>query len=58
MLDLRHVMEHLDVVQAGLRRRSEAAAETLAPIAELGKHRRELIGALEIKDGLLVRTAS
>jgi seryl-tRNA synthetase len=49
MLDLRHVMDHLEEVQAGLRRRSNAAAETLAPIAELGKKRRELIGAVESK---------
>lgn len=49
MLDLRHVMEHLEEVQAGLRRRSAAAAETLAPIAELGKKRRELIGSVEGK---------
>jgi seryl-tRNA synthetase len=47
MLDLRYVMEHLEEVQAGLRRRSAAAAETLAPIAELGQKRRELIGAVE-----------
>src|SRR5262245_37380310 len=49
MLDLRYVVDHLEEVQAGLRRRSEAAAETLAPIAELGKRRRELIGAVETK---------
>jgi seryl-tRNA synthetase len=49
MLDLRHVMDHLEEVQAGLRRRSAAAAETLAPIAELGQKRRSLIGAVETK---------
>jgi seryl-tRNA synthetase len=49
MLDLRYVVDHLDVVQAGLKRRSAAAAATLAPIAELGKKRRELIGAVETK---------
>jgi seryl-tRNA synthetase len=49
MLDLRYVVDHLDEVQAGLGRRSAAAAETLAPIAELGKKRRELIVALETK---------
>ncbi len=49
MLDLRHVMDHLEEVQAGLRRRSAAAAETLSPIAELGKQRRELIVAVESK---------
>jgi seryl-tRNA synthetase len=47
MLDLRHVMDHLEEVQAGLRRRSAAAAETLAPIAALGAERRALIGAVE-----------
>src|SRR6185369_14924387 len=49
MLDLRYVVDHLDEVQAGLARRSAAAAETLAPIAELGRKRRELIGAVESK---------
>ncbi|MEO7330183.1 MAG: serine--tRNA ligase, partial [Minicystis sp.] len=47
MLDLRYVVDHLDEVQAGLSRRSAAAAETLAPIAALGIKRRELIGAVE-----------
>src|SRR5262249_25013300 len=49
MLDLRHVMDHLEEVQAGLRRRSAAAAETLAPIAALGQKRRALIAAVETK---------
>src|SRR3954469_9122318 len=49
MLDLRYVVDHLDEVQAALGRRSAAAAETLAPIAELGKKRRELIVAVETK---------
>jgi seryl-tRNA synthetase len=49
MLDLRYVVDHLDEVQAALGRRSAAAAETLAPIAELGKKRRELILAAETK---------
>lgn len=49
MLDLRYVVDHLDEVQAGLGRRSAAAAATLAPIAELGKKRRALIVALETK---------
>jgi seryl-tRNA synthetase len=49
MLDLRHVMDHLEEVEAGLRRRSAGAAETLSPIAGLGKKRRELIGAVETK---------
>src|SRR6185437_9341922 len=50
--DLRHVMDHLEDVQAGLRRRSEAAAESLAPIAALGSERRALIGAVETKQAL------
>ncbi len=49
MLDLRYVVDHLEEVQAGLGRRSAAAAATLAPIAELGKKRRDLIVALETK---------
>src|SRR3954469_22558612 len=49
MLDLRYVVDHLDEVQAALGRRSAAAAETLAPIAELGKKRREIIVAVETK---------
>ena len=49
MLDLRYVVDHLDEVSAALTRRSAAAAETLAPIAELGKKRRELIVAVETK---------
>ena len=49
MLDLRHVVDHLDDVRAGLARRSPAAAETLAPIAELGQKRREFIAAVETK---------
>lgn len=49
MLDLRYVIDHLDEVQAGLGRRSEAASATLAPIAELGKKRRELIANVEAK---------
>ena len=47
MLDLRHVIDHLEEVQAGLGRRSAAAAETLVPIAELGKRRRALCASLE-----------
>ncbi|MFO0762265.1 MAG: serine--tRNA ligase [Byssovorax sp.] len=49
MLELRYVVDHLDEVQKGLSRRSAAAAETLAPIAVLGKKRRELISAVETK---------
>ncbi len=41
------MMDHLEEVQAGLRRRSAGAAETLAPIAALGAKRRTLIGAVE-----------
>lgn len=52
MLDLRHVVEHLDDVRAGLARRSPAAAETIAPIADLGQKRRELIAAVEAKQAL------
>lgn len=47
MLDLRHVVDHLDEVRAGLARRSDAAAETLAPIAELARERREAIAKAE-----------
>lgn len=49
MLDLRFVVDHLDEVRAALARRSPAAAETLAPIAELGRERRQLIVAVETK---------
>ncbi|MEJ7728474.1 MAG: serine--tRNA ligase [Polyangiaceae bacterium] len=49
MLDLRHVVEHLDEVRAALGRRGPAAAEALAPIASLGARRREAILAVEKK---------
>jgi len=49
MLDLRHVVDHMDDVRAALARRSPAAAHTLAPIAELGHKRRELITLTETK---------
>jgi seryl-tRNA synthetase len=49
MLDLRHVMDHLEEVQAGLGRRSAAAAATVAPLLDLGHKRRDLIGAVEGK---------
>jgi seryl-tRNA synthetase len=49
MLDLRHVVDHLDEVRAGLARRSNAAAEALAPIAELGQKRKDLIALTETK---------
>ncbi len=52
MLDLRHVVDHLDDVRAGLARRSPAAAETIAPIADLGQKRRELIAVVEAKQAL------
>jgi seryl-tRNA synthetase len=49
MLDLRYVVDHLDEVRERLARRSAAAAESLAPIAELGRRRRELIVSTETK---------
>ena len=49
MLELRHVVDHLDEVRATLARRGPAAAEALAPIADLGKRRRELILAADAK---------
>jgi seryl-tRNA synthetase len=49
MLDLRYVVDHLEEVQKGLLRRGPAAAETLEPIRELDRKRRESIGALERK---------
>ncbi|UQA61497.1 serine--tRNA ligase [Polyangium aurulentum] len=49
MLDLRHVVDHLDDVRRGLARRSNAAAEALAPIAELGQKRKDLIALTETK---------
>ncbi len=49
MLDIRHVVDQLDEVRAGLARRSSAAADSLAPIAELGQKRRELIAIVEAK---------
>jgi seryl-tRNA synthetase len=47
MLDLRHVVDHLDLVHAALLRRGPGAAESLGPIAELGRERREAIAATE-----------
>jgi seryl-tRNA synthetase len=47
MLDLRYVVDHLDEVRAALTRRSAAAAETLAPIADLGRERRAAIAEVE-----------
>lgn len=47
MLDLRYVVDHLDEVRAALIKRSPGAADTLAPITELSKKRRELIAAVE-----------
>jgi seryl-tRNA synthetase len=49
MLELRYVVDHLDEVRATLGRRGPAAAEALAPIADLGKRRRELIATVEAK---------
>ena len=49
MLDLRHVVDHLDEVRAALGRRGPAAAEALAPIASLSARRREAILAVEKK---------
>jgi seryl-tRNA synthetase len=49
MLDLRYVVDHLDDVRAALARRSPAAANALAPIAELADKRKELILATESK---------
>jgi seryl-tRNA synthetase len=47
MLDLRHVVDHLDLVRAALARRGPQAAEVLTPIAELGRERREAIATTE-----------
>jgi seryl-tRNA synthetase len=47
MLDLRYVVDHLDEVRAALTKRSPGAADTLAPIAELSRKRRELIASVE-----------
>jgi seryl-tRNA synthetase len=49
MLDLRYVADHIDEVGAALSRRSPAAAAALAPIAELSRKRRELIGSVETR---------
>ena len=49
MHDLRYVVDHLDEVRAALAKRSPTAADTLAPIAELGLKRRQIIGAVEAK---------
>src|SRR5262245_36634889 len=49
MLDLRHVVEHLADVRAGLGRRSAAVAAQLDPVAELAAERRRLIGDAEKK---------
>ena len=49
MLDLRFVVDHLDEVRAALTRRSPGAADTLAPITELSRKRKELISSVESK---------
>jgi seryl-tRNA synthetase len=49
MLDLRHVVDHLDEVRDALARRSPAAAATLAPLSDLAKARRTIIASAETK---------
>ncbi len=49
MLDLRYVVDHLDEVRAALARRSPNAADSLAPIADLGLERRRIIATVESK---------
>ncbi|HLM71994.1 MAG TPA: serine--tRNA ligase [Polyangiaceae bacterium] len=49
MLDLRFVVDHLEEVRAALTRRSPGAADTLAPVAELSRKRKELILSVESK---------
>ena len=49
MLDLRHVVDHLDEVRAALARRNPEAAAPLDRIAELSAARREAIVASETK---------
>jgi len=49
MLDLRHVVERLDEVRAGLARRSPAVAALLEPVAGLALERRTLIAESEKK---------
>ncbi len=47
MLDLKWVAANIEEARARLRRRSQAAADALAPIEDLAKERRELITASE-----------
>ncbi len=49
MLDLRHVVDHLEDVRAGLTRRSPAVAVLLDPVASLASERRRLIAEAEKK---------
>jgi seryl-tRNA synthetase len=49
MLDLRFVVDHLEEVRAALTKRSPGAADTLAPVAELSRKRKELILSVESK---------
>jgi seryl-tRNA synthetase len=49
MLDLRYVVDHLDEVRTKLARRSAGDADALAPIAELGLKRRQIILQVESK---------
>jgi len=47
MLDLRFVMENLELVRAGLDRRGGTHAQSLDTLAALGDRRRALIGDVE-----------
>ena len=47
MLDARYVADHLDEVRAGLKRRSDAAAQALDTIHDVSERRRAAIGELE-----------
>ncbi|MBM4359255.1 MAG: serine--tRNA ligase [Deltaproteobacteria bacterium] len=49
MLDLRHVVDHLEDVRAGLSRRSPAVAALLDPVATLASERRRWIAEAEKK---------
>ncbi|MBM4376081.1 MAG: serine--tRNA ligase [Deltaproteobacteria bacterium] len=49
MLDLRHVVDNLEEVRAGLARRSPAVAALLEPVAALAGERRRLIAEVESK---------
>ncbi|MEM9691033.1 MAG: serine--tRNA ligase [Myxococcota bacterium] len=49
MLDIKQVVGDLETVRKGLRRRSEAHAASLEPVAELAARRRELLGRAQEK---------